>query len=512
MKKVKHADNQVFGQPKHEILQVAEAVSREKGIAKEDVILALEAAIQKIAMTRYGVDNDIRVQIDRENGAVYITRCLTVVDSDSDNLHEISLERAQLIDPTVTIGTVLKEELPPVELGRVAAQMARGVIVSRVRDAERQRQYVEFKDRINQIVSGVVKRIEFGNMIIDIGGRAEAILRREDSIPREIFQVGDRVRSMVLDVNVEARGPMISLSRTHPVFMAKLFEQEVPEIYDSVIEIKAVARDPGSRAKIAVFSSDPSIDPIGACVGMRGSRVQVIVNELHGEKVDIIPWSSNPATFVVNSLAPAEVIKVVVDEGTHRVDAVVSEDQLSLAIGRRGQNVRLASQLTGWNIDILTEAQEAEKRAEEYNTTVKLFMDALDVDEIIAQLLTAEGFGKIEEIAEASSHEIEQIQGFDTDVAQELQTRAKEYLKKINDELLMMVRQKGLDAQLEELDGMTPQLMIILTENDILNLDDFAGLSGDELHEMVSGNMLSIDQANDLIMKARSHWFADDEG
>jgi transcription termination/antitermination protein NusA len=507
-KKSKPIDHPTISQPRHELLQVAEAVAREKGIERDEVLAAMEQAIQKAAKAKYGFENDIRAIVNRHSGEVSIFKCQTIVE-EVENLHtEITLPEARTKNPNAKIGDVIEELLPPIEFGRVAAQSARQVIVQRVRDAERARQFEEYKDRVGQIISGIVKRIEFGNVILDLG-RAEGILRRDDIIPRENFHNGDRIRAYIADIKPENRGPIVSLSRTHPQFMARLFEQEVPEIYDGIIEIKAVARDPGSRAKIAVYTGDPSIDPVGACVGMRGARVQAVVNELQGEKVDIIPWSANPATFVVNALAPAEVAKVVLDEENHRVDLVVQEDQLSLAIGRRGQNVRLASQLTGWSIDILTEAQEATRRTEEYSARTDLFMKALDVDEMIAQLLAAEGFTTIEELTYVPIEEFATIEGFDEDIAKELQSRALAYLEQSRTDAIKKAKKLGVQKDLLQFSEVEPDILVKLAENGIKTLDDLADLAGDELVELVGKDALSLERANEMIMAARAHWFED---
>ncbi|MBX9977131.1 MAG: transcription termination factor NusA [Alphaproteobacteria bacterium] len=497
-------------QPRHELLQVAEVVAREKGIERDEVIVAMEQAILKAAKAKFGFEHDIHVVVDRATGSVTIQKHITVVIDDEleNEVTQIPLSHVQK-DPDLNHhvpGDVIVYPLPPIEFGRVAAQSARQVIVQKVRDAERVKIFEEFQGRIGHIISGIVKRVEFGNVILEVG-RAEAIMKRDDVIPRESFQAGDRIRAYVTEVNPNARGPMISVSRTHPWFMARLFEQEVPEIYDGVIEVKAIARDPGSRAKMAVFSPDHSIDPVGACVGMRGSRVQAVVAELQGEKVDIIPWSSNPATFVVNALAPAEASKVVIDEDSHRVDVVVPEDQLSLAIGRRGQNVRLASQLTAWNIDILTEDQETARRTEENGARIRLFMEALDVDEIIAQLLVAESFTTIEEIASVDLEEFAGIDGFDEDIATELQNRAMTYLSTKNTQYMSEAAALGAEKDLIDLEGLSPTHLIKLVKNGIKTRDDFADLSGDELIEMLADDTLALDQANALIMKAREHWF-----
>src|SRR3954453_8757423 len=432
-----------------ELLQIAEAVAREKSIDKEIVIEAIEEAIQKGARSRYGAEHDIRVHIDPKTGETTITRVVTVVEDDATFGGGFDEERKQLpfeepagiirladakrTDKEAFVGKTYEETLPPFEFGRVQTQMARQVVMGKVREAERERQHEEFKDRVGEIVNGVVKRVEYGNVIVDLG-RGEGIVRRDEMIPRETFRPGDRIRSYLFDVRREARGPQIFLSRSHPQFMAKLFAQEVPEIYDGIVEVKAVARDPGSRAKIAVISRDGSIDPVGACVGMRGSRVQAVVGELQGEKIDIIPWSQDQATFIVNALQPAEVVKVVLDEEADRIEVVVPDDQLSLAIGRRGQNVRLASQLTGWDIDILTEAEESERRQKEFAERTQVFMEALDVDETVGQLLAAEGFRSVEEIAYVEPQELSGIQGLDEETGAEIQARAQDHLARVEQE------------------------------------------------------------------------------
>src|SRR3954471_15366955 len=413
-----------------ELLQIADAVARDKSIDKSVVLTAMEEAMQRAAKAHYGAENDIKVDIDPKTGETHVSRYLHVVELVENDKTEISLEDARRRNPDAQISDIIAETLPPVDFNRINAQNAKQVIVQKVRDAERERQYDEYKDRIGEIVNGVVKRVEYGNVVVDLG-RGEGIVRRDEMIPRETFRPGDRIRSYLFDVRSEVRGPQIFLSRSHPQFMAKLFGQEVPEIYDGIVEVKAVARDPGSRAKIAVISRDGSIDPVGACVGMRGSRVQAVVGELQGEKIDIIPWSEDEATFVVNALQPAEVVKVVLDEEADRIEVVVPDDQLSLAIGRRGQNVRLASQLTGWDIDILTEAEESERRQKEFAERTELFMNALDVDEVVGQLLASEGFRTVEEIAYVDAAEVASIEGFDEDTAAEIQSRAQEYLARI---------------------------------------------------------------------------------
>ncbi len=492
-----------------DLLVVAETVAREKSIDKEQVLEAMEHAIQKAGRSKYGYEHDIRAKIDRKSGEISLARYREIVEEIENPFTQITLEEAQTIDSKLAVGEFLTEVLPPIDFGRVAAQTAKQVIFQKVRDAERQRQYEEYKDRVGDIVNGVVKRVEFGNVFIELG-RAEALLRRDEMIPRENLRVGDRIRAFVFDVREEPRGAQIFVSRNRPEFMAKLFMQEVPEIYDGIIEIKSVARDPGSRAKIAVMSPDPTIDPVGSCVGMRGSRVQAVVAELQGEKIDIVPWSNNPATFVVNALAPAEVAKVVVDEDSQRIDVVVPEDQLSLAIGRRGQNVRLASILTGWKIDILTESQESERRNEEMKVRSELFVKALDVDEMIAHLLIGEGFRKLEEVAYIDISEITSIEGFDEDLANELQSRAKTYLKNQERDLTNRLKELKVAEDLMALEGLNLEMLVQLAEKGIKTRDDLGDLATDELIELLPEGQLSAEKAEEIIMKARAHWF--DEG
>jgi len=492
-----------------ELLQVADAVAREKVIDRDVVLMAMEDAIQKAARSRYGMENDIHAEIDRKSGEIRLARYLQVVDKVENDAVEIGLIEAQRRNPDAQIGDTISESLPPIDFGRIAAQTAKQVIVQKVREAERERQYDEYKDRIGEIVNGLVKRVEYGNVTIDLG-RAEAIVRRDELLPRETFRQGDRVRAYIYDVRREPRGPQIFLSRSHPQFMAKLFAQEVPEVYDGIIEIRAVARDPGSRAKIAVLSNDNSIDPVGACVGMRGSRVQAVVNELQGEKIDIIKWSPDPATFIVNALAPAEVAKVVLDEEATGVEVVVPTDQLSLAIGRRGQNVRLASQLTGFDIDILTEEEESERRQKEFRERSQLFIDALDVDETIAQLLVTEGFANVDELAYLPLEELADIEGFDGELAQELHDRAIEYVEKRNAEYEEKRRELGVADDVAEIAGLTPAMLAALGEKGVKTLDDLADLAGDELREIVGEDAMTAEDANAIVMAARAHWFADE--
>jgi N utilization substance protein A len=463
-----------------ELLQIADAVAREKAIDRGIVIAAMEDAIQKAARSRYGSETEVRAEINPKTGEMRLSRLLLVVDLVENDSTQIALEDAKRRNPAAQVGDFIAEQLPPLEYGRIAAQSAKQVIVQKVREAERDRQYQEYKDRIGDIVNGIVKRVEYGNVVVDLG-RGEAIVRRDEMLPREVFRNGDRIRAYIYDVRREPRGPQIFLSRTHPQFMAKLFAQEVPEIYDGIVEVKAVARDPGSRAKIAVISRDSSVDPVGACVGMRGSRVQAVVNELQGEKIDIIPWSPDVATFVVNALAPAEVAKVVLDEDKERISVVVPDQQLSLAIGRRGQNVRLASQLTGWDIDILTEQEESERRQADFEKRTKMFTDALNLDEVVGQLLASEGFSSIEELAFVEEKELASIEGFDEETANELQTRAREYLSQIEAELDAKRVELGVADELKDVPGVTTAMLVKLGENDIKTVEDLAGCATDDL-------------------------------
>ena len=501
---------------KLELLQIADAVAREKSIERVIVIAAMEDAIAKAARSRYGAETDVHAEINPKTGELRLSRHMMVVEKVENPAIEMTLEDARRHNPAAQIGDTIADTLPPLEYGRIAAQSAKQVIVQKVREAERDRQYAEYKDRIGEIVNGVVKRVEYGNAVLDLG-KGEAVIRRDELLPRETFRNGDRVRAYIYDVRREPRGPQIFLSRTHPQFMAKLFTQEVPEIYDGIIEIKAVARDPGSRAKIAVVSRDSSVDPVGACVGMRGSRVQAVVNELAGEKIDIIPWSQDVATFVVNAFAPAEVVKVVLDEVRERIEVVVPDAQLSLAIGRRGQNVRLASQLTDWDIDILTEAEESERRQKEFAERSKMFMDSLDVDETVAQLLSSEGFTSVEDLAFVPIDELADIEGFDGDTAAELQARAKEFLDQIEKELDDKRKALGVKDELAEVPGVTTKMMVALGENDVKTVEDLAGCATDDLvgwterkdgetqrHAgFLEGFDLDRDAAEALIMQAR---------
>jgi len=514
-----------------ELIAIANAVATEKMIDKGIVIEAMEDAIQRAARARYGAENDIRAKLDPNTGDLRLWRVVEVVEAVDDYFKQVNLKEAEKLQKGAVVGDYIVDPLPPIEFGRIAAQAAKQVIFQKVRDAERERQYEEFKDRMGEIITGVVKRVEFGHVVVDLG-RAEGVIRRDQQIPREVVRVNDRIRSLILNVRRENRGPQIFLSRAHPDFMKKLFAQEVPEIYDGIIEIKAAARDPGSRAKIGVISHDSSIDPVGACVGMKGSRVQAVVQEMQGEKIDIIPWSPDTATFVVNALQPASVSRVVIDEEEDRIEVVVPDDQLSLAIGRRGQNVRLASQLTAKAIDILTEADASEKRQKEFVERSALFEKELDVDETLAQLLVAEGFGSLEEVAYVGVDEIASIEGFDDDLAAELQSRATEALDRRESTNREERRGLGVDDALAALPHLNEAMLVTLGKAGIKTLDDLADLATDELIQKkrqeqrrraedapkrvedkggVLGEYgLSEAQGNEIIMAARAHWFEDE--
>lgn len=499
-----------------ELLQIAKAVAEEKSIEKEIVLEAIEEAIQKAARLRYGSELDIRAKLDPVTGEMDLRRVITVVEEVENDATDIDLATAQMDHPEAEIGYEINTPLPPIEFGRVQSQMAKQVIMQKVREAERARQYEEFKDRVGEIINGIVKRVEYGHIIVDLG-RAEGVIRREEALPRENVKGGDRIRAYIMDVRQEPRGSQIFLSRAHPQFMAQLFAQEVPEVYEGIIQIVSVARDPGSRAKIAVYSNDGSIDPVGACVGMRGSRVQAVVNELQGERIDIIPWTEDAATFIVNALQPAEVAKVVLDEDDNRIEVVVPEDQLSLAIGRRGQNVRLASQLSGWAIDILTEAQESERRQKEFQERSELFMEALDVDEMIAQLLVSEGFETLEEVGYVAQEELSTIEGFDEETAEELQTRAREYLERLAQEQDAARVEAGVEDAVLEIPGVTLPMAVEFGKHEVKSVEDVAGLIPDDLRGyleekngekvrepgILEGMKMSEADATDLIMQAR---------
>ena len=505
-----------------ELLAIADAVAREKSIDRTIVIEAMEEAIEKGARAKYGQENDIRAKMDPDSGEVRLWRVLEVVEEPEDMFTQISPDKAKEKDPDAAVGEYVIDPLPPIEFGRIAAQAAKQTIVQKVRDAERERQYEEFKDRGSEITTGIVKRVEFGHVVVDLG-RAEGVIRRDQQIPRELLRVGDRVRCYILDVRREVRGPQIFLSRAAGEFMKKLFAQEVPEIYDGIIEIKAVARDPGSRAKIGVISYDGSIDPVGACVGMKGSRVQAVVQELQGEKIDIIPWSEDTATFVVNALQPAEVAKVVIDEDEARIEVVVPDDQLSLAIGRRGQNVRLASQISGHQIDILTEDEESERRQKEFTERSEMFLEELELDETLSQLLVAEGFAELEEVAYVEQEELAAIEGLDEEIAEELQSRAQEALERREAKYREQRRELGVSDDLAEIEGLSEKMLVTLGEKGVKTLDDLGDLATDELVGRGHRNAgieegylrqydMSEEEANRIIMAARAHWFDDEDG
>ena len=497
---------QIATLPRPELIQMADLLAREKNISKKDVLEAMEQGISKAGRSKYGPEYDIRTKIDPQTGAIEMARYITVVEVVEDEFTQISLETAQKKDSSLKLGDVIIDPLPPMDFGRIAAQTAKQVITQKVREAERMCQYNEMKSRKGEIVSGIVKRVEGGNLIVEVS-HVEALLRRDELIPRETYRVGDRLRAYVLDVRAEVKGPQVFLSRSHPQFLAKLFAAEVPEIYDGTIEVKSVSRDPGSRAKIAVWSKDNTLDARGACIGMRGVRVQAIVQELQGEKIDVVQWSSDPATFIVNALAPSEVLKIVIDEESKNVEVVLSEEQLSLAIGRRGQNIRLISQLTGWHIDMMNEAQESEHRINETKERVELFMQALDIDDMMAHLLIQEGFSKVEDIAFISMNELAGIEGFDDALAEELQNRAKAYLIMKQDSMEKQVEELNLDNSLKDFDGLSLDVLVKLGENNIKTLDDLADLAADELIEILGKGSISEEDANALIMRAREHWF-----
>ena len=504
---------------KIEILRIAETVAQEKMIDKQIVISALEEAIAKAAKSSYGEENEVIVEINSENGDISISRKMLVVDEVKNKFLEINLKSAKKINGAAEIGDELLDPLPPLDFGRIAAQSAKQVINSKVREAERERQFDEYKDRVGEIVNGIVKRSEFGNIILDLG-KAEGVIRKDQTIPRESLRNGDRVRAYIYDVRSEMKGPQIFLSRSHPQFMAKLFMQEVPEIYDGIISIKSVARDPGSRAKIAVFTEDGSIDPVGACVGMRGSRVQAVVNELQGEKIDIINWSDNVANLAISSLSPAEVLKVVLDEDQNKIEVVVSEEHLSLAIGRRGQNVKLATELTGYEIDILTEDEESSKRQEDFAVKTNIFVSSLDVDETLAQLLVSEGFSSIDELIDTDESELLAIEGFDEEIVAELLDRAKKFLNEKEAENKVKIENLKISEDLIEFNLLSKAMLVKLGENNIKSLEDFAGLTTDELigyfedkadkSSRVIGLLeefgVTKDEGDQMIMEARKIW------
>ena len=497
--------------PRLELIQVAEAVSREKSIDKEEVITAMEEAIEKAARSKYGLERDIRANIDRKNGSINIAQFTEVVEIVENESTQMTYNESQRRNLNVGVGEFYKQSLPPIDFGRIAAQTAKQVISQKVREAERQRQFQEYKDRVGEIVVGTIKRVDNQSVTIDLG-RAEAVIKKDQMIPREQLRPGDRLRCFIIEVSEQVKGPQIFLSRSSNDFLAALFTQEVPEIYDGIIEIKGVAREPGSRAKISAFSNDPSIDPVGACVGMRGSRVQAVVSELQGEKIEIIPWTDDPVTFVINALAPAVPSKVVMDEDANRMEVVIPDDQLSLAIGRRGQNVRLASQLTGWFVDILTEAEESEKRQVEFSERSKIFIEALDIDDVIAHLMVSEGFITISDIAEASIEELMSIEGFDEDISTELSERAKNFVKMENERINKAIKDLKVKDDLYDFSELSKSSILTLAENNIKTLDELAELDSGELFDIL-GNKVFIneDDAGLIIMKARQHWFTEDK-
>lgn len=498
--------------PRPEIILVADTVAREKNIDRDDVLEAMEIAIQKAGRSKYGFEHDIRAHIDRKSGAIALARYREVVENAEDVENEITqmtLADALGYDSNIKVGEFVVDPLPPIDFGRIAAQTAKQVIVQKVRDAERNKQFEEYKEKVGSIVNGTVKRIEFNNVVLDIG-KTEAILRRDEIIPREKFKNGDRVRAYVLEVRRETKGPQIFLSRTCPEFLAKLFASEVPEIYDGIVRIVSVARDPGSKAKIAVKTDDMTVDAVGACVGLRGIRVQAVVTELQGEKIDIVPYSEDKAQFIVSALAPSEVTKVVLDEDNNRIEVVVPQEQFSIAIGRRGQNVKLASQLLGCDIDVLTEEQEQERRTNENKVRSQRFIEALDVDEMIAHLLIAEGFSTVDEIALVDLNELSEIEGFDEDVASELQSRAKDFIAKRNKEFEEKSKSLGIDEKLQQVPGLDQDMLLALAAKDVKTIDDLADLATDELIEILGEDTLSVQEANKIIMAAREHWFAEE--
>ena len=497
--------------PRIELIQVAETVAREKLIDKEDVILAMEDAIQKAARSKYGLERDIRATINRNNGAISIEQYTYVVEEVEDESTQMSLKEALRRDQSLKIGDYYKKVLPPFDFGRIAAQSAKQVISQKVRDAERLRQFNQFKDRVGEIILGTVKRFDNFSVTLDIG-KAEGVIRKDEMIPREQLKPGDRVRTYILNVSEEARGPQIFLSRSCNEFLSLLFTQEVPEIYDGIIEVKGVAREPGSRAKISVYSKDNTIDPVGACVGMRGSRVQAVVNELQGEKIEIIPWSEDPVTFVINSLAPAVPSKVIMDEEAGRMEVIVPDEQLSLAIGRRGQNVRLASELSKWYIDVISESEESEKRQEEISERTKIFIEALDVDDVIAHLIVAEGYSSIEDISNTSIDELNNIEGFEEELSIELKERAQNYVKLENENVEKKLKASGVDSKLYEFTHLSKSDILTLVENNIKTLDDLADLDSEELYTLLGKKVFNNEnEAGEVIMEARKHWFEEDK-
>lgn len=504
--KVAPDNEQAVKQPRHELLQVAEIVAREKGLEVEEAIVAIECAIQKTAKMKYGVDHNIRAIIDRETGEISVFKVLTVVDTVEDEATEISLENAKAIQPGIELGKELAEELPFFDFGRTAAISARQVIIQKIKEAEREHQYAEFIGRKGEIVSGIVKQVDINQTIIDIG-KAEAVLRKENSIPRQVFRIGDRIKALLVDIKPESMGPMLILSRTHNNFIVKLLEQEVTEVYDGVIKIQAVARDSGSRAKIAVYSADQRIDAVGACVGVKGSRIQAVISELQGEKIDVIPWSSDIATYIMNALSLQEIKRVVIDETTKKVEVIIDDEFLSQAIGRRGQNVRLASALTKLNISVTSESADAAKRSSENSVHAKTLMTDLEIDEIMAQFLISEGFFTVEDIAQSELEEFTSIEGFNEDIAKELKERADKFVEEQEEKFFNTCKELGVDDDLLTLDGLDISMFTKLIDSGIRTRNDVADLSSDELLDIIGINFLSKGEADAIIMDARKSWF-----
>ena len=503
--------------PRPELVAIANSVSLEKNIDSEIVFKALEAAVEKVARNKYGYDYNIIANINRKDGTITILKRLAVVgdkildengeEMDFDSNTMIKLEDAKKIDSSAEIGSFIDEELLPVDFGRSNFQSVRQIVLQKIKSAEKEKEYAEFSDKALTIVNGVVKRSEYGTVYVDINGKAEGIIKRTETIPRENLHTGDRIRALILEVKRDNNGPQIFLTRSHPLFLAKLFEAEIPEVYEGVIEVKSVSRDLGSRAKVAVFAQDASIDPVGACVGMKGSRIQNIVNELGGEKIDVIEWTDNIANLAVDALSPAKVVKVIVDEEAKKIDAIVEDDQLSLAIGRHGQNVRLASQLLGWGIDVMSEDQSSEKRQKDIKERTEKFINALDIDDVIAHLLVVEGFTSVEEIAYVPMEELTSIEGFDEDLATELQSRAKEFVAKEKAKFESASKEIGIDKTLASFEGLTSEMILKLGQNGVKTLDDLADLSSDELVDILGEDVISKDKSEKIIMSARSHWF-----
>ena len=502
--------------PRPEIILTIDSIVAEKNVSRDVIFDAVEAAIVKIARAKYGFENDIVVQIDRGNGAISVYKHVTVVDDDFINkvdeeglpmfseMRHITISEMKKQNPDAKVGDVIETWLPSLTFGRSQFQSVRQIVLQKIKSAEKDNQYAEFKNKVGEIVNCTVKRIEFGNVYVDINGRAEGYLRRDELIPREILRSGDRIRAYILDVQRDNVGPQILLSRSHPNFMAKLFAAEIPEVYEGLIEIKAVARDPGSHAKVAVFTADSSVDPVGACVGMKGSRIQAIVNELQGEKIDVIEWSDDIVKLTINAIAPANVAKIIIDEDQKHIDIWVAEDQLSVAIGRRGQNVKLASMITGWKLDVLNSEEQEKKRADEDKLKIDQFVKILDVDDMLARMLVAEGFNSLEELTLVSEAEIASIDGFDENLAKELQNRANMFISKEKEENIKKLKENGVKSDLLDFSHLTDKQKLSLLNANIKTLDDLADLDSDELKGILN---IDVAVAEDIIMKAREHWF-----